>query len=201
MILFGYPVLVYDNVLGKQERERVHQECIAIEKADTKSKAIWDCDVYTTCWDSDMQDNPKFKYPLDIFTEKTKNFLDIHGVEESPILEGAWFNSYKKEQFQDQHTHFNTHVSAVYFLSAPEGSAPLKLHNPIPSNFQIAMTFKNDHLRPLKNIQAVDDRLVVFLSATPHSVPQGYNEDPRYSIAINYGITNHNNYKATQLSS
>ena len=200
MILFGYPVLVYDNVLGKQERKS-SPRMYSNRKADPKSKSSWECDVYTTCWDSDMQDNPNFKNPLDVFTEKTKHFLDTHGVEEDPVLEMAWFNSYRKEQFQDQHTHNGTHISAVYFLSAPKGSAPLKFHNPLPANFPIAYTFKNDYLKDQRYINAVDDRLIVFLSHTPHSVPQGYNEEPRYSIAINYGITNRNNHKATQLPS
>lgn len=201
MILFGYPVLVYDNVLGEMERNRIHKECMIKQKADPKTKSTWDCDVYTTCWDSDMLTDLNFKKPLEVFTEKTKHFLNIHGVDEDLVLNEAWFNSYSKEQFQEQHIHHGNHVSAVYFLSAPEGSAPLKFHNPVPANFPIAYTFTNDYLKEQKYIHAVNDRLIVFLSHTPHSVPQGYNEEPRYSIAINYGITNRNNYKATQLPS
>ena len=171
------------------------------EKTKTSSSATWDCDVYTSCFDSDMHEDPEFREPLSIFTNKTKHFLDVHGVDEDPILRGAWFNSYKKHQYQDQHIHSGTHVSSVYFLSAPEGSAPLKFHHPSPPNFPIAFQFKNDHLREQRYINAVDDRLIIFLSHTPHSVPQGHNEESRYSIAMNYGVTNRNNDKATQLAS
>ena len=201
MILFGYPVLVYDKVLGNEERDRIHKECMEQEKTKTKTSATWECDVYTTCWDSDMHEDPKFKEPLCIFTDKVKHFLTVHGVDEDPLLQMAWFNSYTKEQFQDQHIHSGTHVSAVYFLSAPEGSAPLKFHHPSPPNVPIAFNFENDYLKEQRYINSVDDRLIVFLSHTPHSVPQGYNEESRYSIAINYGVTNRNNYKATQLTS
>lgn len=201
MILFGYPVLVYDNVLGNEERNRIHKECMEKQNADPKPKSAWECDVYTTCWDSDMHKDPKYKNAFGVFLDRAEHFLEVHGVNEDPVLEMAWFNSYKKEQFQEQHIHNGTHVSAVYFLNAPEGSAPLKFHNPTPANFPIAYQFTNELLEDERYVKAVNDRLVVFLSHTPHSVPRGFNEELRYSIAINYGVTNRNNYKATQLTS
>lgn len=185
MILFGLPVLVYDDVLSSEEHNSIYQECRSIKESDLDTKAIWDCNVYTTCHASDMLTNSIFKNMLNVFEEKASKFLDIHGVDEKCKVVDSWFNAYDGFQYQDQHKHYNCLVSSVYFLKAPEGSAPLKFISPYQNDF-IFKNYTNEVLKYERYIKAVENRLVVFLSSTPHAVPLGSNEETRYTIATNY---------------
>lgn len=187
MMLFGTPVMVFDDVLPNNYRLRMLEKANTIKDKTVDSGKQWLCDVYSTCHDYELLEDEDFLELMKCQVRMCNTFLRQHGVEDMVVPQSAWLNAYTAKQFQDVHKHPNVFVSSVYFLAAPEGSAPLMIHNPV----QPDMTFRNtktEHLQIYKEIKAVPNRLVTFLSWTPHSVPQGTNKEPRWTIASNYGV-------------
>lgn len=189
MMLFGTPVMVFDDVVPDQYRHMMLEKADQV-KAETKDAGkSWLCDVYSTCHDYELIEDEVFHELIKAQMSRANIFLKHHGVKQEVMPQSVWLNAYTAKQFQDVHKHPNVFVSSVYFLSAPEGSAPLVIHNPV----QPDMTFDStdtEHLQLNKPIKAKDNRLVVFLSWTPHSVPQGSNQELRWTIASNYLVTN-----------
>lgn len=187
MMLFGTPVMVFDDLMPEEYRLDILEVAKDIKENTPDDNKHWFCDVYSTCHDLDLYTLEEFEPLLTTQTEKCHRFLAEHGVAKNLHPTGSWLNAYTSKQFQDMHKHPNVEVSCVYFLDAPEGSAPLTFHNPvIPDLFMGPYT--TDHLIERKDIKAVSNRLVTFLSWTWHSVRQGTNENMRWSIASNYKV-------------
>lgn len=186
MILFGTPVMVFDNIIPDAYREIMLTACKEISKKVESSNKDWFCDVYTTCHSLDLNQFDEFNSYIEYCEEYVDKYLNVFGIEERLTSKQSWFNAYTKKQYQDKHKHPNVLLSTVYFLDAPEGSAPLVFNNPVDPDMTFRST-KHDVFNSSHKIKAVTNRLVVFPSWAVHSVPQGDNKELRYTIASNHG--------------
>lgn len=185
-MIFGLPVLVVDDLVDAHTLSQIQDRAGKIYNEVEPSGHDWMCDVYSTCHDYNLLRDQAFESLHDAMCRRVNNdFLNKHGILDTVIPSGSWLNAYSSEQYQEQHKHPNNWVSAVYFLDAPEGSAPLTFHNPNLSDLSFNKQ-KWTHLLEFKNYDAVTNRLIVFLSHTPHSVGQGTNEELRFTVATNY---------------
>lgn len=186
MLLFGSPVLVFDNLLDEKYRLELLKESDHLYNTVNGSDHGFYCDVYSTMEDYNLADNDTFNIFHDTLKEKAEVFLHTHGIGGSAEPNHSWLNVYTKGHYQEQHIHERVVVCSVFFLDAPEGSSPLFLHNPFTNTFQFR-NLKTEMLLDRRSIKAVSNRLVYFLGWVPHSVPKNKNEDKRYTIATNYG--------------
>lgn len=187
MILFGTPVMVYDDLLKEDYRQSLVSAAKEVQNNVKDTTKTWLCDVYSTCHDYTLNDDPFFRDLLLTQYEKVKHFLGTHEVADELMLSSSWLNSYTAKQFQDWHKHPVALVSCVYYLEAPEGSAPLTFHAPYVPDVGFDRT-SGKYFSVTKQIKAATNRLIVFPSWLPHSVPQGTNEEPRWSVASNYKV-------------
>lgn len=187
MILFGTPVMVYDDLLQESYRKELLAASKEIKNKVVDSSKTWMCDVYSTCHDYQLSEDPAFHDLLKIQHEKIKHYLGVHEVADETILSSSWLNSYTAKQYQDYHKHPMCAVSCVYYLEAPEGSAALTLHTPSLPDIVFSKT-SHKFFAATEEIKSVTNRLIVFPSWLPHSVNQGTNEEPRWSIASNYKV-------------
>lgn len=197
MILFGTPVMVYDGLIAESLRKALVTKAKEICASTENGSKGWRCDVFTTCHTRNLGDEKSYNDLNQITCDKVEHYLNIHGVKDLLVPNWAWLNAYTAQQYQDWHKHPTNLVSTVYFLDAPEGSAPLVMHQPYaPDTIYSELTldyFKQDH-----EIKAVSNRLVVFPSWLPHSVPQGSNEELRYTVATNFERRQPNGISPTQ---
>ena len=86
------------------------------------------------------------------------------------------------------HTHNESTISAVYYISAPTGSGKLVFEDP-----------REPDMLPIKNIpvrnelsfvkvgyEAKEGSLIIFRSYLRHMVTVGTNAEPRISVAFNF---------------
>lgn len=106
----------------------------------------------------------------------------------------CWFNnSTGHVSTHTPHTHSNSFVSGVYYLSAPEGSGALYFMHP---NMQVNTIDPDHKYQTVDNTTefAVDPEeglCVIFKSCTVHGVSSNcLNNERRISIAFNFNISN-----------
>jgi uncharacterized protein (TIGR02466 family) len=101
---------------------------------------------------------------------------------------GSWFNVYKKNDYQEFHTHSMSSLSAVYFLkSDPEKSS--KIYFRVREDDTLSdpvITYLDSINYPLVWYKAVPGRLLIFKSSLPHSVAMSNEDDTRISLAFNF---------------
>lgn len=189
MILFGTPVMVYDDVLEEDYRLELLEEAKVIRQNVSDEKKNWMCDVYSTCHDYQLTEDDNFSKFLSYQQEKINHFLGVHEVGDRLFVQSSWLNAYEADSFQDVHKHPMSFLAAVYYLDAPEGSAPLTLRHPHLPDLSYNRT-SGKYFAENRQIKTVTNRLVVFPGYLPHSVPRGTNKEPRWSIASNYWMEN-----------
>lgn len=197
MILFGTPVMVYDGLIAESLRTALVAKSKEICETTENGSISWRCDVFTTCHTRDLLLERSYNDLNQTTCDKVEHFLKIHDVKDNLVPNFSWLNAYTSKQYQDWHKHPCNLVSTVYFLDAPEGSAPLVLQQPyMPDN--VYENIGDNYFNQEHAIKAVSNRLVVFPSWLPHSVPQGSNEELRYTIATNFERRQPNGISPTQ---
>ena len=115
------------------------------------------------------------------------NVSKINGCKGKYECHEGWININRKYTFQEYHNHPGSIISAVYYISAPEGSGRIQFQDP------------KEDMMPLKDIKELntnsfktalypceEGRLLIFRSYLKHLVHQGLNQIPRVSLALNF---------------
>ncbi len=109
-------------------------------------------------------------------------------------LSNLWFNVNRKHNFNYPHTHGDSQISGIYYLSAPENSGNLMFNNPdymIKNLPFFSGPFKNhDSFNSVQfRVTPKENLLVLFPSHIEHYVEPNKSDEPRISIAFNINIT------------
>tara|TARA_B100001250_G_C19750966_1_gene767726 strand:- start:523 stop:1101 length:579 start_codon:yes stop_codon:yes gene_type:complete len=109
-----------------------------------------------------------------------------------------WVNIITNKMGIDKHDHAGDFLSTCYYHTAPEGSAPLVINNPVHDIFLSSLystlpkTMKKEgkhkHNLSQVNITPKPGMLVVFPSYLSHGVKLNYTDEPRISFSQNFII-------------
>ncbi|HAA94016.1 MAG TPA: hypothetical protein DCS82_11455 [Rhodospirillaceae bacterium] len=144
---------------------------------------------YTTMWNyNDLQDRPIFEEFTGFIKNELSSFAEEQSItvpESGIIIKEMWFNIYNKSECKDIHHHPNSLFTGVYFVKAPDGSAPLVIKSEIIDNMiAVLVTEDNEYNSRGKVIEAEPGKLVLFNSNVMHSTwPQSI-EDTRVTICF-----------------
>lgn len=187
MILFGTPVMVFDDVLDEQELSEIQSLCVEV-CSNIESRHNFDCDVYSTFASYNLLEDERFYTFLTKQKERVTKFAKIHEyiLWDSIKAEHSWLNRIEKHQYQESHKHSPSTFSCCFYPIVPEGSSPLTFVNEVQTDTTPLQPSKHPSLYAKHRIKAVENRLIVFPSWQFHYVPSGYNTKARYSIASNY---------------
>jgi len=105
--------------------------------------------------------------------------LNIHPVE-------AWFNVYKKDSFQEWHTHSHSMISAAYYLRCNDSSAKLYFKHPIMDTMSPNILSYNHLNFERIEFQPKPGMLIIFRSYLPHCVAHQKNNDTRICLSYNF---------------
>jgi uncharacterized protein (TIGR02466 family) len=105
-----------------------------------------------------------------------------------------WFNCNKNKDYNKMHNHAGCDFSACYYLKVPKNSGNFVLENPNPaftssSLYRNSMSHYNEYNSGSYNIEAKENKLIVFPSYVYHSVEPNMTDEDRISIAFNMCVT------------
>lgn len=182
--LFAEPIQVYDNIISQDYNDELILKCYGLRTQLANGSDPWLCDIYTSFQSTNLWEFPEFELLLQVMNQKVQEFGEqLNGMEIETKCVDAFFNISGKGQYQEQHIHPMSHISAIYYLKAPEGSAPTVFKKPYTN-----MMYYPNPLFPKESesYDPVERRLVLFPSYLPHLVDQQKINQDRITIAANY---------------
>ena len=139
---------------------------------------------------------PEMKNIKSFITNKVKSYLyDTCCISDTmiPELITSWVNLHKKENWAQSHTHTNSIVSGVWFISGlSENSGQFVVHcqNKLFGNLLDFPRKENPHNYVLdrNHFNPKNGDLILFPSDLKHSVTANRSDEERFSLAFNYMI-------------
>jgi len=116
--------------------------------------------------------NELFKYTEQVVTEKHK--IDLFEI---------WANEYMEKDFQEQHTHPDSHFSFTIMHKIPKGSGCLKFYNPYGD---LAHNHKN--FKFIEEPSQKENTIIIWPSYIKHMVTPGSNKTKRITYSGNFNI-------------
>jgi uncharacterized protein (TIGR02466 family) len=164
------------------------KECLTISKKIKKGGTNWISNkTYTTLDTYNLLTNKKFDTLHSWIFEKIKQYSNSLKYKGNYKCLDAWFNIYKKYDFQEYHEHGLSTLSAVYFLKSDKKSSRIffkfndttNVMDPVLDN-SFALT------SPLVNYNPIPGRLLIFRSTVKHCVERQEDNNIRISLAYNF---------------
>jgi uncharacterized protein (TIGR02466 family) len=185
-----YPTFIgfVDNPDHKLIEKILVKECILLSKKIKKGGTSWIANkTYTTLDTYNLLNNKKFDNLHYWIFQKIKEYSEALKYKGEYKCSDAWFNIYKKYDFQEYHEHGLSTLSAVYFLKSNKNSSKIffklndgaNIMDPIIDNNFILTT-------PLINYEPIPGRLLIFRSTVKHCVERQEDNNIRISLAYNF---------------
>ena len=107
-------------------------------------------------------------------------------------ITGCWANISPPGSSHNSHTHPNNFLSAVYYVTVPQGGNQINFHDPRYQSYILASPVEqsNIHNAEYAEIEVEEGSLLLFPSWLVHSVPANNSNERRISISFNINFTN-----------
>ena len=187
-----FPTSIYyaDDILDENEINALIDASYNIKNNIKNGNKDWRCNVYTTFQNHDVTKDNKFSNLISKISLHVNEFAKCFGSDYEYKCGEGWINIYNKNQYQEFHYHPGYTFSAVYYLSAPEGSGKLVFNSPLLPDMMPIKNITNEKdnalTLPICEYQAIKNRLIIFRSNLEHMVQQGTNQSDRISLAFNF---------------
>lgn len=141
-----------------------------------------------TAWNSaekTLLDQPVFEALNAALRAACGHALTQMGMSDPAFFLEAWVNSLGRGGYHPVHRHAGCLLSGVFYLQAPQGSAPLVFRDPRPGAQNAP--FKGPHANGHNDIQLAPSTglAVLFPNWLDHSVEPHDSDVPRISISFN----------------
>lgn len=178
-----FPTFLYRANLGPLvNNEYIYKKALQL-KSENKTGHSWDSGVYNSLDSVNIQSDPWIDKLITMTQVHIHQFLsEIKSKSYSQIeCRDCWVNVYEKGDYQEIHTHANSHISVVYYVKVPQNSGQIIFSNP---------TYLTDSL-PIEDNESVrytpaESDILVFRSSVPHRVSRNTSDDIRVSVALNF---------------
>jgi len=186
-----FPVAIYteSDLFDKEQNQIWRDYSVKLQSTVLSGGDEWEGGTYTT-HDStyELSKDPMFQPLINKVTAHVNQYAALHNSSYEYKCLGGWLNISTSDNFQEFHTHNDSTISAVYYISAPENAGKIVFEDP-----------KEPDMLPLKNIaqrnelsfikvgyQPVEGMLIIFRSYLRHSVLRSTMKDLRISAAFNF---------------
>ena len=186
-----FPTYIYtaDHPLGTNDHNMVVNAADEIKKDIVEKPSNWFCDVLTSYNRTNLIQHEPFHLLLDVLIGHVRSFCDHLGAEVNYVgVDHAWINCSTKGQYQEQHTHPNSSISAIYYLKAPDGSAGTVFKAPHQKHNRLPIKKYTDITRTEVVIPAETGKLILFESDIPHLTQKHTLEEERMTFAANFTV-------------
>ena len=115
----------------------------------------------------------------------TQNLLKLESSVELFVTQ-SWINKTDAGQFHPLHSHPNSILSGVLFLSESDSHPPIRFHRSNPL-FPLELRYKelNDFNATCRWFEPVSGQLILFPSSLLHDVTQNKAQSSRFSLSFN----------------
>jgi uncharacterized protein (TIGR02466 family) len=187
---FPTPIYYADDILDENEINALINRSYDIKNNVKNGKEAWRCDVYTTFQTYDVTKDNEFSNLISKISLHVNEFAKSFGSNYKYKCDEGWINIYDNNQYQEFHYHPGYTFSAVYYLSAPEGSGKLIFNSPLHPDMMPIKNItdeKNNHMAlEACEYKAIKNRLIIFRSNVQHMVQRGTNQSDRISLSFNF---------------
>ena len=106
-------------------------------------------------------------------------------------ITGCWANIHPADKSHQAHSHPNNYLSAVYYVTVPQGGHRITFHDPRYQIHVLTPVFEkiNEHNYVYVNSEVEEGLLLLFPSWLTHSVPVNTSNERRISISFNINFT------------
>lgn len=186
-----FPTTIYQesNLFSQEQNLLWKKHSLAIQQQIESGGDEWEGGTYTTHNTVyDVRHDAIFGPLVDAVSNHVHNYVKMHNSTKEYFCESAWLNISKTNTFQEMHTHNESTISAVYYISTPPGSGKLVFEDPRePDMLPIKdIAVRNDLSFVKIGYEATEGTLIIFRSYLRHMVTIGLNNEPRISIAFNF---------------
>lgn len=176
-----------------RENKKLINRCTSLQKDKTlKGGEDWvSKDLFNSFKKYDLFNDKDFKNLNNWITEKALQFAFNCGYNQLSFTnKEAWFNIYKKGDYQEFHDHNFYSISAIFFLKSDrEKDAKTYFESPLSANISDPHFNNNNPITWRKVFfEPIPGRLLLFRSNLKHCVEQHQNEDTRISLAYNFSF-------------
>lgn len=184
----SYIYFAYD-IMSKGDHKKLLEKCDEIRSNVLKPSTNWFCDVLTSYNEKSLANEYPFK---DLISSIEKHIIEFCGfLNSNPstiIADHAWINSSSLGQYQEQHTHPNSNISAIYYLKAPEGSAATIFKSPYQKQNTLNIKQFNDVTYQEIRYKPEEGKLILFESHLPHLTERHSIDQERMTFAANFTV-------------
>lgn len=99
---------------------------------------------------------------------------------------GSWFNIYDKYDFQENHVHPSSVISAIYILTCSQDGARVFFSTPISNMYFIKKVVKRQEMVDQINCPSIPGNLLIFPSYLLHAVERHESDHIRISLSYNF---------------
>lgn len=186
-----FPTTIYQEteLFSHQQNLLWKNYCLDIQQQIASGGDEWEGGTYTSHNTRyDVRRDAVFGPLVDAVQNHVFHYVKLHNSTKEYFCESAWLNISGKNTFQEMHTHNESTVSAVYYISTPPGSGKLVFEDPRePDMLPIKdISNRNDFSFVKIGYEVNEGTLIIFRSYLRHMVTMGRNSQPRISIAFNF---------------
>lgn len=137
---------------------------------------------------NNLDENPIFKELNKFILDELNIYANEYSIKKNEygiIIDKMWINIYEESSAMEVHNHPNSTFTGVYFVQAPEKSAPLILKSELFDRMlEQPTTMKNDFNAAIKEITPEPGLLVLFKSHIMHGTLLHKLAEERISISF-----------------
>jgi uncharacterized protein (TIGR02466 family) len=186
-----FPTTIYQetNLFSKEQNLKWINKSMEIQRTIHTGGDEWEGRTYTTHNTAySVLKDQEFKPLVDTVSFHVGEYVKLHNSTKTYQCESAWLNISVKDNFQEMHTHNESTISAVYYISAPAGSGKIVFEDPRePDMLPIKDIFDRNEFSFIKvGYTPLPGTLLIFRSYLRHMVTLNTNILPRISVAFNF---------------
>jgi uncharacterized protein (TIGR02466 family) len=186
-----FPTCVYYayDVISQEDHQKILDECDKIRNQILFPADHWFCDVLTSYHQKSLGNTGPFRKLITAIKEHITVFCDhLDAYPNKILVDHAWINASGLGQYQEQHTHPNSTISAIYYLKAPQGSAGTIFKNPYQKHTTLPIRKNRDITFQEMRYTAEVGKLILFESFVPHLTEQQKIDAERMTFAANFTV-------------
>jgi uncharacterized protein (TIGR02466 family) len=162
---------------------------LEIQKTISGGGDEWEGKTYTTHNTRyNILEDKIFEPLVEAVSFHVNQYVKLHNSTRHYSCESAWLNISLKNNFQEMHTHNESTISAVYYISVPEDSGKIVFEDPRePDMLPIKDISNRNELSYIKvGYSPLPGTLLIFRSYLRHMITINNNSLPRISVAFNF---------------
>jgi uncharacterized protein (TIGR02466 family) len=129
----------------------------------------------------------KFKNLNDWVKDKIYEYCSKVNIDTSTItLNGSWFNIYQRNDFQENHVHPTSVISAIYILTCSDDGARLFFNSPVNNMYHVKKTNETQQTVGQIICKSIPGTLIIFPSHLSHAVERHESDNLRISLSYNF---------------